>query len=299
MGLLATLSHLSVKDIEKSKYDQATLDFAMTSDSPELVNGTEAEYGRVTSEFAPSCDYRELVDRTEAEFDQIISDLYKRAEDQCNRIGATIKSEAEYGRVTSEFAPSCDYRELVDGTEAEFDQIISDLHKRAEDQCNRIGAIIKSEAEYGRVTSEFAPSCDYRELVDVTEAEYDQIISDLYMRAKDQCNQVISSIRKAFETDLEYADALCDLKIAYEDQGECDFTELQDDEMQTRTIKHFRLHIETCDIYAIEQRADASLVGSCGPLAEDALKDLNSYDYSNKQNDWVQKNLDKLILWFP
>ena len=247
MGFLATLSHPRVKAIDKSKYDQATLEFATTSDSRELLDGTEAEYGQATSEFAPSYDCRELVDGIEAEFDQIISDLYKRAKDQYNQIGAIIKSEAEYDQATSEFISSCDYRELVDGTEAEFDQIISDLYKRA----------------------------------------------------KDQCNEIISIIKKAFETDLEYADALCELKIAYEDTGEYDSTELQDGEMQMRTIKHFRLHIETCDIYAIEQRVDASLVGSCGPLAEDDLKDLNSYDYSDKQNAWVQNNLNKLILWFP
>ena len=69
--------------------------------------------------------------------------------------------------------------------------------------------------------------------------------------------------------------------------------------MQMKTIKHFRLHIETGDIYAIEQRADASLVGSCGPLVENDLKDLDSYDYSNEKNKWVQKNLNRLILWLP
>ncbi len=106
MGFLATLSHPSSKAIEKSEYDQATLEFAMAYDSRELVDGTEAEYGQVTSEFAPSCDYRELVDGTEVEFDQVISDLYKKTEDQCNQIGAIIKTEAEYGRMTSEFAPS-------------------------------------------------------------------------------------------------------------------------------------------------------------------------------------------------
>ena len=347
MGILATFSRPSMKTIEKSKYDQATLEFAMISDSRELIDGTEAEYdqetsefamasdsqelvdeteveyGQVTSEFVPSYDYRELVDRTEAEFDQIISDLYKRAEGQCDQIIATIKSEAENGQVTSEltssddspelvdgteaengqvtseFVSSYDCRELVDGTKAEFDQIISDLHKRAEDQCNQIGAIIKSEAEYGQVTSEFAPSCDCRELVDGTEAEFGQVISDLYKRAKDQCNQIISTIKKAFEADLEYADALCDLKITYEDKGKCDSTELQDHDKQMKTIRHFRLHIDTCDVYAIEQRADATLVGSCGPLAEDALEHLDSYDYSDKQNTWVQNNLNKLILWFP
>ena len=69
--------------------------------------------------------------------------------------------------------------------------------------------------------------------------------------------------------------------------------------MKIKTIKNFRLHIETCDIYAIEQRPDAKLVGSCGPLVEADLKNLNSYDYSDDKNDWVQENIKNLILWFP
>lgn len=64
-------------------------------------------------------------------------------------------------------------------------------------------------------------------------------------------------------------------------------------------IKHFRQHVETGDIYAIEQWSDGRLVGSCGPLVEDDLKDLDSYDYSNEQNDQVQENIGRLILWFP
>jgi len=66
-----------------------------------------------------------------------------------------------------------------------------------------------------------------------------------------------------------------------------------------KTIKNFRLDVETCDIYAIEQSPDASIIGSCGPLAEDGLEDLDSYDYSDEQNGWVQKNSNRLILWFP
>jgi len=66
-----------------------------------------------------------------------------------------------------------------------------------------------------------------------------------------------------------------------------------------KTIKHFSVHVETGDIYAMEQSLDARLVGSCGPLAENNLKDLNSYNYSNEQNGWVQRNRKQLILWFP
>ena len=53
------------------------------------------------------------------------------------------------------------------------------------------------------------------------------------------------------------------------------------------------------DIYAIEQLPDAKLVGSCGPLLENDLRDLNSYNYSNEHNGWIQRNRKKLILWFP
>ncbi len=65
------------------------------------------------------------------------------------------------------------------------------------------------------------------------------------------------------------------------------------------TIKHFSVHVETGDIYAIEQSSDARLVGCCGPLAENNLKDLSSYNYSNEQNGWIQRNRKRLILWFP
>jgi len=255
----------------ESENGQVTSDLTSSDDSPELVDGSKVENDQVTPELTSSNDSPEPVDGTKVENDQM----------------------------TPEFAPFFDCRELVHGTKAEFEQIISDLYNRAKDQCNEIGAIIKSESEYGRATSEFAASCDYQELVDGTEAEFGRIISDLYNKAKDQCSQIISIIKKVFEADLEYADALCDLKIAYEDVGECDSTKLQKKEKQIKTIKHFRLHIDTCDIYAIEQRTDATLVGSCGPLAEDDLKDLNSYHYTDKQNAWIQNNLNKLILWFP
>jgi hypothetical protein len=66
-----------------------------------------------------------------------------------------------------------------------------------------------------------------------------------------------------------------------------------------KTIKHFSVHVETGDIYAIEQSLDASLIGSCGPLAENNLKDLNSYEYSDERNGWIRKNRNRLILWFP
>jgi len=187
--------------------------------------------------------------------------------------------KSEYGLATSEFATAYDNQELVDGAECEYDQSISDLNKSAEDQCDQIISDLK------------------------------KIVSDLNKSAEDQCEQIISDLKKAAVIDPGYDDACSDRgraddaeaddAEADDAEGECDFTELQKDYTQNKTIKHFRLHIETCDVYAIEQHADASLVGSCGPLAEDDLKDLDSYDYSDEQNKWVQENIDRLILWFP
>ena len=153
--------------------------------------------------------------------------------------------------------------------ECEYDQSISDLNKSAEDQCDQIISDLK------------------------------KIVSDLNKNAEDQCEQIISDLTKAAEIEPDDAGACCDRGRADDAEGECDFTELQKDYTQMKTIKHFRLHINTCDIYAIEQWSDGRLVGSCGPLAEDDLKDLNSYDYSDEQNDWVQENINRLILWFP
>ena len=161
------------------------------------------------------------------------------------------------------------------------------------------GAKSIEKSEYDQATSEFVMSYDNRDLVDGNEAEFDQIISDLYKRAEDQCEQIISDLKKAAVIDPGYDDACCDRGRADDAEGECDFTELQKDYTQMKTIKHFRLHVKTCDIYAIKQWSDGRLVGSCGPLAEDDLKDLDSYDYSDEQNDWVQENIDRLILWFP
>ena len=140
------------------------------------------------------------------------------------------------------------------------------------------------KSEYDQTTSEFATANDDQGLVYGVEDQYDQIISDL---------------NKAAEIDPGYAEACCNRGRACDAKGECNFTELQKDYTQMKTIKHFRLHVETCDIYAIEQWSDGRLVGSCGPLAEDDLKDLNSYGYSDEQNNWVQENIDRLILWFP
>lgn len=38
------------------------------------------------------------------------------------------------------------------------------------------------------------------------------------------------------------------------------------------------------------------IIGSAGPLAEDALIDLESFTYRPDNNDWLKNNNDKLIL---
>ena len=164
MEFIDTLSKPSSKIIEKSEHDQATLG---------LTKGNEDE------------------------LDLIISDLYKRAEDQCKQIISNISSEAEYGQETSEFTTSYDNQKLadgteIDGTEVEFDRIISDLFDRVEDQYNQIISIIRSNTEYNQMTSEFATSYDNQELINGTKAGFDPIISDLFKGAEEQLNQIIS-----------------------------------------------------------------------------------------------------------
>jgi hypothetical protein len=64
---------------------------------------------------------------------------------------------------------------------------------------------------------------------------------------------------------------------------------------EQRTSKDFYRH-STGEIYAIEMAWDGTLIGSCGPLTENALKDLDSYDYSPDRNDWIRDQNDKLTL---
>jgi hypothetical protein len=64
----------------------------------------------------------------------------------------------------------------------------------------------------------------------------------------------------------------------------------------TQTSKSFFRHAMTGEIYAVEHRWDGELVGSAGPLPEDGLKDLDSYEYRPDRNDWIHDNSDKLIL---
>ena len=166
------------------------MEFSATLTKPSSKVRGKSEYNQATLGFTKG---------TEDELDRIISDLYKRAENQCNRIISIIKSEAEKDLLTTEFSTSYDNQELVDGTEAEFDETISDLFKRIEDQYNEIISIIRNETGYEQVTSELATSFDNRELADGIEAEFEQIISDLFKKAEDQCNQIISITKSEAE----------------------------------------------------------------------------------------------------
>ncbi len=63
-----------------------------------------------------------------------------------------------------------------------------------------------------------------------------------------------------------------------------------------QTSKDFYEHGETGEIYAIERRRTGEIVGSAGPLPENDLKHLDSYDYTPERNDWLNDASDKLIL---
>lgn len=64
----------------------------------------------------------------------------------------------------------------------------------------------------------------------------------------------------------------------------------------TETDKDFYRHSETGEIFAVERTWDGEIVGSAGPLAEDALRSLDDYEYKPDRNDWLKDNNDKLIL---
>ena len=115
-------------------------------------------------------------------------------------------------------------------------------------------------------------------------------------KAEQEMRAELEEKARAYEEILAKAEAKARAESEAKAEAE---RQARENDRQMKTIKHFRLHIDTGDIYAIEQRADARVVSSCGPLEEDDLKDLDSYDYSKKKNRWVQKNLNRLILWFP
>lgn len=63
-----------------------------------------------------------------------------------------------------------------------------------------------------------------------------------------------------------------------------------------QTSRDFYKHSGTGEIYAIETAWDGTVVGSCGPLAQDHPKDLDSYEYTPERNSWLKDANDKLIL---
>ncbi|MHC4618357.1 MAG: hypothetical protein ACYTEQ_11460 [Planctomycetota bacterium] len=62
-----------------------------------------------------------------------------------------------------------------------------------------------------------------------------------------------------------------------------------------RTHRDFYRHRATGEIYAVEITWDSDLVGSAGPLPENNLQDLDSYEYTPDLNKWIAGS-DKLIL---
>lgn len=58
------------------------------------------------------------------------------------------------------------------------------------------------------------------------------------------------------------------------------------------TIKGFWRHTVYGGVYAIESTPYGELVGAVGPLDPDDLHDLESYEYTSKINDWLQRALD-------
>jgi len=65
---------------------------------------------------------------------------------------------------------------------------------------------------------------------------------------------------------------------------------------EKKTSKDFCRDSETDDIFCIEKRSDGVFLGSCGPLPEDNLKDLDEYECTNKNNLWIQDISDRLMM---
>jgi len=63
-----------------------------------------------------------------------------------------------------------------------------------------------------------------------------------------------------------------------------------------QTSKNFYRHVSSGDIYAVEMSWSGHIVGSAGPLAEDALTDLQRFAYAPDKNDWLHSQNDNLIL---
>lgn len=62
--------------------------------------------------------------------------------------------------------------------------------------------------------------------------------------------------------------------------------------MSLATIKGFWRHATYGGVYAIKSTPFGNLIGGVGPLDPDDLHDLDSYEYTTKINDWLQRALD-------
>ncbi len=62
--------------------------------------------------------------------------------------------------------------------------------------------------------------------------------------------------------------------------------------MPIATIKGFWQHTVYGGVYAIESSPYGELIGGAGPLDPDSLQDLDSYEYTSKINDWLQRALE-------
>jgi hypothetical protein len=60
--------------------------------------------------------------------------------------------------------------------------------------------------------------------------------------------------------------------------------------------RNFYKDAETGDIFCIEKRWDRVVLGSCGPLPEDNLKDPADYECTDQNNLWIQEISGRLIL---
>lgn len=65
---------------------------------------------------------------------------------------------------------------------------------------------------------------------------------------------------------------------------------------EDQTSKNFYKHSETGEVYAIEMLWRGGIVASAGPLDENDLKDLDSYEYTADRNDWLNENNNGMIL---
>lgn len=63
---------------------------------------------------------------------------------------------------------------------------------------------------------------------------------------------------------------------------------------EQQTTKAFYRHSDG-GIFCIEKNWSGVLIGSCGPLPEDNLKDLDSYECKADNLLWIQDQSDKLI----